>query len=253
MLLTKFYPSQKIAPDKLAHLSKTQQDELLSVLNKYATVFSEKPGLCTAVQHEIQLLPGFTPKRMRAYRIPQNYKAEVDRQVSELLRHGFIEPSTSPQASSIVVVLKQLDADGNRKIRLAIDYRWVNKYSEPTVPNLCDMDELIQAVGGSHYISLFDANSGYHQTLIRESDRWLSSFVCDLGQFQWLRTPFGMRNSGTTFVRALQNALQHVRSFTKSYVDDMAVHSNSWNQHLFDVERYLNAIRESGFTLGIGK
>ena len=42
-------PSQKIAPDKLAHLSKTQQDELLSVLNKYATVFSEKPGLCTAV------------------------------------------------------------------------------------------------------------------------------------------------------------------------------------------------------------
>lgn len=33
----------------------------------------------------------------------------------------------------------------------------------------------------------------------------------------------------------------------------MAVHSSSWNQHLLDVERYLNAIRESGFTLGIGK
>ncbi len=77
-------PSQKISPDKISHLSLIQQHELLTVLDRYAAVFSEQ-GLCMAVQHEVNLLPGFTPKRLRAYRIPQNYKAEVDRQVSELL------------------------------------------------------------------------------------------------------------------------------------------------------------------------
>src|SRR5664279_2023776 len=114
-------PSQRISPDKIAHLSLSQRDELLKLLDRYATVFSDKPGLCTLVQHEVTLLPGFAPKRLRAYRVPQSYKAEVDRQVSELLRLGFIEPSTSPQASPIVVVLKQPDAEGNRKLRLAVD------------------------------------------------------------------------------------------------------------------------------------
>src|SRR5664279_1920761 len=88
-------PSQRISPDKIAHLSLSQRDELLKLLDRYATVFSDKPGLCTLVQHEVTLLPGFAPKRLRAYRVPQSYKAEVDRQVSELLRLGFIEPSTS--------------------------------------------------------------------------------------------------------------------------------------------------------------
>ena len=176
-------PSQRILPSKLVHLSCTQQNQLLSLLDKYPDVFSDKPGLCSTVEHEIKLLPDFTPKRLRAYRVPQQYKEEVNRQIAELLQRGFIELSTSPQASPLVVVLKQPDAAGTRKLRLAVDFRWVNKYTEPTVSNIGDMNELIQAVGNSRFISIFDANSGYHQTIVKESDRWLTSFVCDLGQF----------------------------------------------------------------------
>ena len=180
---------------------------------------------------------------------------EVNRQVTELLQRGFIEPSTSPQASPLEVALKQPDAYGIRKLRLAVDFRWVNKYTEPTVSNIGDIGELIQAVGNSRFISIFDAYSGYHQTLVKESDRWLTSFVCQSGQFQWVRTPFGMRNSGTTFVRAIQSGLQKNKLFTKSYVDDMAVHSDNyyWSPHLTDTESYLNTLLEFGFTLGITK
>jgi hypothetical protein len=159
----------------------------------------------------------------------------------------------SPQASPLVVVLKRPDADGHHRLRLAVDYRWVNKFTELTVPNLEDMGDLIQAVGNSRLISYFYANSGSHQTPVKESDRWLTSFVCDLGQFQCLRTPFARRNSGTTFVRAVQLVLQSHRAFVKSYVDGMAVHSDTCSQHLNDVERYLKAIKEAGFTSGIKK
>ena len=86
---------------------------------------------------------------------------------------------------------------------------------------------------------------------MKESDRWLTSFVCELGQFQWVRTPFGMSNSGTTFVGAIQIALQKTRSFTKLYVDDMAIHSDYWSQQLADIETYLNTMREFGFTHGV--
>ena len=62
-----------------------------------------------------------------------------------------------------------------------------------------------------------------------------------------------MVGSGDTFVRALRKVLRPIRTFTSSYVDDMAVHSNTWEKHLSDVDAYLRVIRDSGFTLGLSK
>ena len=154
-------PSQVIPRDKLSHLSGLQSRQLLAVLDEFPDVFSDRPGLCALVQHTVELLPGYAPRRLRAYRVPCHYQDQVNEQVAELLQRGFIEPSTSPQASPLVVVLKAPDASGLRKLRLAVDNRYVNKYTVPTVSNIGDIGELIQSVGQSRYISVFDANSGY--------------------------------------------------------------------------------------------
>jgi RNase H-like domain found in reverse transcriptase/Reverse transcriptase (RNA-dependent DNA polymerase) len=246
-------PSQKLSPEKLAHLTPTQRMQLLEVLDRHAEVFSEVPGLCMAVQHEIPISADFKPKRLRAYKVPEAYQAEVSRQIQELLSLGFIEASTSPQASPLVVVLKAKDKDGNRAVRLAIDYRYVNKHTAPSVSPLEDISEIIQQVGKSNFISSFDTKSGYHQCLVRPEDRWLTSFICNDGQFQWTRTPFGMRSSGSTFVRAVKGVLSNIRDYTKSYVDDMAVHSDSFNDHLHHVDRYLYTMKSAGFTLELKK
>ena len=62
-----------------------------------------------------------------------------------------------------------------------------------------------------------------------------------------------MRSSGTTFVRAIKGVLRPIRDHTKSYVDDMAVHSDSFQDHLHHVDRYLNVMEKAGFTLGLNK
>jgi len=56
-----------------------------------------------------------------------------------------------------------------------------------------------------------------------------------------------------TFVRALATILQPIRQFTHNYVDDMAVHSNSFEEQLCHLESYLAVIKESGLTLGLSK
>ena len=66
-------------------------------------------------------------------------------------------------------------------------------------------------------------------------------------------TPFGMRSSGTTFVRAIKNVLQPTHKFTKSFVDDMVVHTNDWDSHLVAVDRYLAAMKAGGFSLCLKK
>jgi hypothetical protein len=57
-----------------------------------------------------------------AYRHPRRFKDEIEKAIKELLPIGHIEPSSSPFASSDVLVLKK---DGT--MRMCIDYRALNK------------------------------------------------------------------------------------------------------------------------------
>ena len=57
---------------------------------EFADVFVEKPGLCNEGVHETHVTPDFKPRRLRAYKVPELLKPEVDRQLQELLDMGFI-------------------------------------------------------------------------------------------------------------------------------------------------------------------
>ena len=56
-------------------------------------VFSETPGFCDLIQHEIHVSDQFRPKRLRSYRVPENLKPKVEEQIQELLRLGIIKSS----------------------------------------------------------------------------------------------------------------------------------------------------------------
>ena len=79
------------------------------------------------VTHSILLKDGFKPKRLSAYRVPERLKPEVDHQIQEMLDNGIIRPSQSPMASPLVCVLK--GKGGCNGIRLAVDYRYVNRFT----------------------------------------------------------------------------------------------------------------------------
>ena len=86
-------PSRKIPPEALAHLSKKKQKQLLAVLDKYPECFSDIPGYTEEAEHSIPLMPGFVPKRMHAYKVPEKLKDEVEEQIQSMLKQGIIEPS----------------------------------------------------------------------------------------------------------------------------------------------------------------
>ena len=55
----------------------------------------------------------------------------VEFQINELLKLGIIKPSKSEMGSPIVCVLK--GKDGKDGVRIAVDYRYLNKYCEDEV------------------------------------------------------------------------------------------------------------------------
>ena len=92
------------------------------MLDQFPECFPDKPGLCELATHEIKVMPESNPKQFKAYRVPEILRGEIERQIDELFKQGFIKPSKSPMSSLIVCVLKN---DMSR--RLTCDFRYVHK------------------------------------------------------------------------------------------------------------------------------
>jgi len=97
--------------------------------------------------HRTETTDEFKPKRMRAYRVPEVFKPDVEKQIGELLDMGLIRPSVSPMASTIVCVAKK---NGG--------VRYLNSF---TVAQMVTVNEILNKMGSANFISLFDAKSGY--------------------------------------------------------------------------------------------
>jgi hypothetical protein len=220
---------------KLACLSAEKTAEFLTVLDKYPEDFSDDTGLCSQVQHEIKVSKDFVPKRLKPYKIPEKFKSQVDAEIQELLRSGLIQESNSPMTSPLVCVLKP----NSKGTRLAVDYRYVNKFTllDPVGPP--DMVTVMKKIGKAKYIATIDGKSSFWHIPLKPEDGWLTAFLCDAREFEWTRAAFGLRNSGSSFVRVMTKALQPIRHFTACSADDSAVLSDEWYEHLRHVERYL--------------
>lgn len=66
--------------------------------------------------HVIKLIDENNVTSKPSYRIPEAHKEEVNRQIAELLKKGFIEESDSPFAAPVIAIKKQ-----DNSIRLCCD------------------------------------------------------------------------------------------------------------------------------------
>ena len=90
-------------------LTSNQEKQLLSLLETYASFFSEPQGLpppCS-YDHAINLLPNHDPVTVRLYHYPYIQKAEIELQVQEMLQKGMIRHSKSGYSSPVILVRKK--------------------------------------------------------------------------------------------------------------------------------------------------
>ena len=134
---------------------------LSSLLNEFRDVFpADLPdGLPPSreVDHPIEVIPGSKPVSKPAYRLSHSEAQEVERQLAEYVRKGFIRPSSSPWASPILLVKKK---DGS--MRMCVDYRSLNQLTIKNKYPMPRIDELFDQLTGARYFSKIDLRSGYH-------------------------------------------------------------------------------------------
>jgi hypothetical protein len=183
----------------------------------------------------IELEEGAKPVITTPYRHPKRYKDEIEKAIKELLDMGHIRPSSSPFASSVVLVKKK---DGT--MRMCIDFRALNKKTIKNRYPIPRIDELLDELHGVVYFTKIDLRSGYHQIKMREQDVPKTTFRCHYGHYEFLVMPFGLTNAPTTFQSCMNHVFnKQLRKFLLVFFDDLLIYSKTWEEHLQHVEQIL--------------
>lgn len=133
------------------HLSDQQKNNLENLLKNFPNLFTkpdEKLTYTTNVTAEI-ITNNETPVCSKFYQYPMSLKYEVNKQVSELLANGIKRPSRSPYNSSVWIVPKKLDASNEKKHRMVIDYRKLNKVTIADKYHIPEINEVLAQLGNN--------------------------------------------------------------------------------------------------------
>ena len=80
-------------------------------------------------------------------------------------------------------------------------------------------------VRGVKFFLFMDGFSRYNQIQIKSKDQHKIDFIYPLGTFAYNKMPFGLKNAGATFQRAMNFAFHDIKSIVEPYLDDLPTHS----------------------------
>ncbi|XP_019375045.1 PREDICTED: uncharacterized protein LOC109299027 [Gavialis gangeticus] len=137
-----------------------------------------------------------------------------------MLEKGIICESRSSWQSPIVAVPKP---DG--KIRLCVDYRKVNAMAKFDACPIPRVDELVESVRQTNYISTLDLTKGYWQVHVAPKDQEKTAFATPWGLFQFQQMPFRLHRAAATFQLLMDKVLPPHGGYAAAYIDDIVIYT----------------------------
>lgn len=229
------------------NLTLTQRQTVRNLLMKYQSVFSDRPGKCNVYKSTIEL-NNPQPYIRRTYPIPLNWRNEVDHEIQNMIYMDIIEPYRTEYINPMVVVKKK------NGIRLCLDARILNEYTIPDHDCNEPPDILLQKCYGTKFRSNIDLTASFWQLELEEGIRKYTGFLYKNQTYVYKRTPFGLKNSLASLVRAMRLVLdEQFQEFTIIFVDDIMCISKTFEEHIEHLSKIFNRIQECGMTINLTK
>ena len=226
-------------------LNEKQKEAILELLKKYPDIFAAtSPGVTKLVEHSIDVGNNKPINQMPYKTSPENRRL-IELHVQKMLADKVIQVSRSPWASPVILVGKK---DGT--VRVCNDYRKLNQLTVRDVYPLPRIDDALSALLNKSWFSSLDLTSGYYQIPMRTEDRIKTAFVTDSGLYEYLVMPFGLTNACATFQRFMDTVLAGLKwKCVLVYIDDILVFSQTFEEHMKDLEEVFKRMKEANLKL----
>jgi len=128
-----------------------------------------------------------------------------------------------------------------------IDLRKVNAITKSDSFPLPRVEDCIDYIGNSRYISKFDLLKG-----LLAGVKEISAFVTPDSLYQYTVMPFGMKNAPATFQHMINHMISGLEG-CQAYIDDTVVYSDNWDQYVNQFHEFLCCLREAKLTVNLVK
>lgn len=236
-------PRNRVVYDK--NLDEATREKVRLIVDSLADCFisKERPiGHVEGLDHRHRVQPSGKPFKLKVKPLSPLMIKEQKEQIALMLKHGIIRPSKGEWACIPCFAPKK---DGTW--RFCINFRPINKRCVADSYPLPRAPDLLETFQGCRFFTKLDAAHGYWQIPIHPDDTKYCSFICQEGQFEYVRMPFGLMNAPATYQRMNDTVLEpFLRKTCVVYLDDVIVYSKTFEEHEVHVREVMAALKTSG-------
>ncbi|TYK21900.1 uncharacterized protein E5676_scaffold494G00380 [Cucumis melo var. makuwa] len=198
-------------------LSSEEEGKYMSLLTEYKDIFA----------WSYKEIPRLVPK--------------IEVEVNKLIEAGFICEVKYPTWIKNIFPIRK----NNGQLRVCVDF--------PDLNNACPKDDfplpitkiMVDATTGHEELSFMDRSSGNNQIRMVLSDEEMTAFKTPKGIYCYKVMPFGLKNVGATYQRAMKKVFDNMlHKYVECYVDDLVVKSKRQQDHLKDLKVVFDRLRK---------
>ena len=199
---------------------------------------------------KLKLVPDAKPSWVSQYPIKPALREIVDKQVRDWYEKGIITfaEAGSNWNSSLIVVSKTNELNGNVKHRVCLDPRHINRLLMNDIYPIPHLRDILDNSAGFKYYSTIDLESSFHQLKLDSESTCITAFTWKNVHYKFLGAPFGLKTLTSAFQRVSSQLFFDLPNvFT--FVDDILIASNSLEEHLLHVQSVVERLTKANLTI----
>ena len=235
----------RLGPSHAVNIVNTEAD----IKGKYKELFNGV-GLLWDYKLKLNIDDSVKLVAQPVHRIPFGVREKVERKLDELLESGIIEevPEGPTGWVSPLVVIPKADGD----IRICVDMRCTNQAIVRERQPIPKIEEVLQDLNASTVFSRVDLKWGFHQILLAEESRHVTTFVTHRGLYRYTRLMFGVTLAPEKYPQLIRDVLRGCEGVA-NIAEDLIIYGRGEEQHDKRLLAVLDRLRETGLTLNEDK